>query len=274
MAVALAFVLGLIVGSFLNVCIWRLPRHESLLWPPSHCPTCGTRLRWRDNIPLISFLMLGGRCRHCRGRIPWFYPAVELLTALAFSGCVERFGVTPEAAKWIVFCCLLIVLSFTDLQHRLLPDRVNFFGLAAGLLFSLVVAPRDGIGSWLLATAFHHPFPARLTAAADATLGAIVGGGILWLFAEGYFRLRGREGMGLGDVKMMLMAGSFLGVRRTVLMLLIGSLLGTVAGLFAILVLKRGRDYPLPFGTFLGAAGLVIVFLWEPLQRGMLPGAF
>src|SRR5579875_3246423 len=252
MAVALAFVLGLIVGSFLNVCIWRLPRHESLLWPPSHCPACGTRLRWRDNIPLVSFLMLGGRCRHCRGRIPWFYPAVELLTALAFSGCVERFGVTAEAAKWVVFCCLLIVLSFTDLQHRLLPDRVNFFGLAAGLLFSLVVAPRDGIGSWLLATAFHHPFPARLTAAADATLGAIVGGGILWLVAEGYFR----------------------GVRRTVLMLLIGSLLGTVAGLFAILVLKRGRDYPLPFGTFLGAAGLVIVFLWEPLQRGMLPGAF
>jgi leader peptidase (prepilin peptidase)/N-methyltransferase len=274
MAAAIAFVLGLVVGSFLNVCIWRLPRHESLLWPPSHCPACGVRLLWRDNIPLLSFLLLRGRCRRCGVRIPWFYPVVECLTALAFSACIDRFGLTAEAAKWIVFCCLLIVLSFTDLQRRLLPDRVNFFGLAAGLLFSLIVELHDDTGGWLFAAIFHHPLPLRLTAVADASLGAIVGGGILWLFAEGYFRLRGREGMGLGDVKMMLMAGTFLGVRRTMLMLLIGSLLGTVAGLFMIWALKRGRDYPLPFGTFLGAAGLLIVFFWEPLQGRTFPGTF
>jgi len=158
MAAAIAFVLGLVVGSFLNVCIWRLPRHESLLWPPSHCPACGVRLLWRDNIPLLSFLLLRGRCRRCGVRIPWFYPVVECLTALAFSACIDRFGLTAEAAKWIVFCCLLIVLSFTDLQRRLLPDRVNFFGLAAGLLFSLIVELHDDAGGWLFAAIFHHPF--------------------------------------------------------------------------------------------------------------------
>jgi leader peptidase (prepilin peptidase) / N-methyltransferase len=258
-------VFGLVFGSFLSVCIWRLPRHESVVTPGSHCPQCGAPISPRDNIPLLSYALLRGRCRRCGARISPVYPLVELLTAGIFVGCYEIFGPTLEAVKWGLFCSILLVLVFTDLHERLLPDMVNYPGLVAGLALSLVTAPVDGTAGWLLNEWFHLGAGDRLVRLADATLGAVVAGGLLWLFAEGYFRLRGREGMGMGDVKMMAMAGAFLGLRRAILMMFFGSILGSVAGAIVVWGMRKGSDYELPFGTFLGVAGLAMVFVGGPV---------
>ena len=267
---ALVFIFGLVFGSFLNVCIRRLPRHESLVTPGSHCPRCQTPIRARDNIPVVSYLLLGGRCRACRQRISPEYPLVELLSGLLFLGCYWQFGVTLSAAKWTLFSAMLLVLVFTDFHERLLPNRVNYFGLAAGLALSPFTPAVDGLGRWILNGQFGLGAPEWAVRLADSALGAMVAGGLLWLFAEGYFRLRGREGMGLGDVKMMAMAGAFLGVRQAILMMLVGSILGSVAGAIAIWGFGKGRDYELPFGSFLGIAGLFLIFAGGPLLHWYL----
>jgi leader peptidase (prepilin peptidase)/N-methyltransferase len=264
MIAAIVFLFGLAVGSFLNVCIVRLPRQKpeesSVVRPRSHCPACKAPIRAYDNIPLFSYVLLGGKCRACRAPISLLYPAVELLTGLLFLACYLNFGATLAAAKWAFFCALLVVLTFTDIRERILPDAVNFTGLAAGLLLSFFVAPPDGLAGWLARRWFEVLPPDAALQFADAALGAFVGAGFLWIVAEGYFRLRGREGMGLGDVKMMAMAGAFLGPQQTLLTLALGSLLGTLAGSAVIVLFRKGSDYELPFGTFLGAAGLLVVF--------------
>jgi leader peptidase (prepilin peptidase)/N-methyltransferase len=262
---ALVFIFGLIFGSFLNVCIRRLPRHESLVTPGSHCPRCQAPIRARDNIPVVSYLLLRGRCRSCGQPISPEYPLVELLSGLLFLGCYWQFGVNLLGAKWTLFSAIMLVLTFTDFHERLLPNRVNYFGLAAGLAVSPFLPPVDGLARWLLNGQFMLGAPEWVVRISDAGLGAIVAGGLLWLFAEGYFRLRGREGMGLGDVKMMAMAGAFLGVRQAILMLLVGSILGSVVGAIAIWGFGKGRDYELPFGSFLGIAGLFLIFVGGPL---------
>jgi leader peptidase (prepilin peptidase)/N-methyltransferase len=262
---AFVFLLGLVVGSFLNVCIYRLPRGESVVRPRSRCPSCGAQIRAVDNIPVLSYLLLRGRCRQCRARISPFYPAVELITAFLFLGCFRAFGLTVEGAKWTVFAALLVVLFFADLRVRILPDAVNFTGLAAGLGFSFFTAPADGTAAWLSAKLFAMPPPEPVLSFVDALAGAAVGGGLLWLVGEAYFRLRGREGMGLGDVKMMLMAGAFLGAKRTLLAILLGSLGGSVLGLLYILLWRKGSDYELPFGSFLSAAALAAAFYGTPM---------
>jgi len=188
------------------------------------------------------------------------YPAVELLTGILFLLTYLAFGISIATIKWSIFAAIIVVLVFTDLRERILPDAVNFTGLALGLLISLFTPPSDGTALWLANRVFAFPPPRPAVSFADAVLGAVFGSGVLWVISEGYFRLRHREGMGLGDVKMMLMAGSFLGLKRTVLTILGGSLLGTVVGLFIIIVHRKGTDYELPFGTFLGAAALLVVF--------------
>jgi leader peptidase (prepilin peptidase) / N-methyltransferase len=254
-------VFGLIIGSFLNVCIVRIPERKSIVTPPSACPRCDTPIRAYDNIPLVSWLLLGGRCRACKTRIPVMYPLVELLTAVIFFACYRSFGMTPEGVKWATFSCLIIVLVFTDLNLRILPDKVNYTGLALGLALTQVTKPADGMAV-LLATEIFDRMPSqRVLSLADALLGAVVGGGLLWLVSELYFWMRRREGMGLGDVKMMLMAGAFLGARRTVLTILAGSLLGSILGVAFILVRRKNAStYELPFGSFLGVAALLVVF--------------
>jgi leader peptidase (prepilin peptidase)/N-methyltransferase len=192
------------------------------------------------------------------------YPAVELLTGLLFLACYFIFGLSVDALKWAVFAALLVVLTITDLRERILPDEVNFFGLGAGLLFSLFTKSLDGTALWLAGRWFDFPPPQMALSFADAALGALAGSGLLWIVAEGYFRIRGREGMGLGDVKMMAAVGAFLGLKRTMLTVLLGSLLGSVIGIFLIAVSKKGRDYELPFGTFLGAGALLVVFFGTP----------
>jgi leader peptidase (prepilin peptidase)/N-methyltransferase len=258
------FLFGLLIGSFLNVCILRIPADKSIVLPASSCMKCGKPIAPYDNIPVLSWLFLGGKCRNCKTRISAMYPAVEFLTGLLFLACYFVFGPTVDALKWAVFSALLVVLTITDLRERILPDEVNFFGLGAGLLFSFFTKSLDGTAHWLANRWFDYPPPQIALSFADSTLGALAGSGLLWLVAEGYFRLRGREGMGLGDVKMMAAVGAFLGLKRTMLTVLVGSLLGSVIGIFLIAVSKKGRDYELPFGTFLGAGALLVVFFGTP----------
>jgi leader peptidase (prepilin peptidase)/N-methyltransferase len=259
------FLFGLIIGSFLNVCIVRIPSGKSIVLPASACPKCGLAIRPYDNIPVVSYLLLGGKCRGCKTKISWMYPLVELLTGLLFLGCFYMFGISVETAKWAAFSAIMVVLVFTDLRERILPDVVNFTGLAIGLVFSLFTKPTDGTALWIANHLFDYPPPAPVISLVDAILGAAVGGGLLWLVSEAYFKLRGREGMGLGDVKMMLMAGAFLGAKRTLLTILAGSLLGSVLGLAVILARRKDAEYELPFGTFLGAGALLVVFFGTPV---------
>jgi leader peptidase (prepilin peptidase)/N-methyltransferase len=192
------------------------------------------------------------------------YPAVELLTALLFLACYLAFGPTVETLKWAVFAALIVVLTVTDIRERILPDKVNFFGLGAGLLFSLFSKSLDGTALWIANRWFDFPPPQIALSFADAALGALAGSGLLWFVAEGYFRIRGREGMGLGDVKMMAAVGAFLGIKRALMTVFAGSLLGSVIGIFLIAISKKDRDYELPFGTFLGAGALLVVFFGSP----------
>lgn len=259
------FVFGLIIGSFLNVCISRLPEGKSVVAPRSRCPKCGAPIKPWDNIPVLSYVFLLGKCRACRTSISPIYPTVELVTGLLFLACYAAFGNSVVTAKWIAFCAILIVLVFTDWRERVLPDKVNFVGLAIGLLLSFFLHPEDGAALWLANHIFEFPPPTPVISFADALIGAIVGGGILWVIGEGYFRIRGREGMGLGDVKMMLMAGSFLGLRRTILTILLGAVLGMILGGIFMLASRKGSDYELPFGTFLGVAAVLVIFFGTPI---------
>ena len=255
-----AFLFGLVVGSFLNVCILRIPANKSIVLPASSCPNCGKPIAPYDNIPVLSWLILGGKCRNCKTKISAMYPAVELLTGLLFLVCYFVFGLTLESLKWAIFAAMLVVLTITDFRERMLPDAVNFFGLGVGLLFSFFTKPLDGTALWIANRWFDFPPPQPALSFVDAILGAVAGSGLLWVVAEGYFRLRGREGMGLGDVKMMAAVGAFLGLKRTLMTVLAASLLGSVIGIVLIAVSKKGRDYELPFGTFLGAGALLVLF--------------
>lgn len=259
------FLFGLIIGSFLNVCIVRIPERKSIVKPASACPKCGTPIRPYDNIPVLSYLFLGGKCRTCKTKISPVYPLVELLTAALFWCSYRAFGLTPETLKWATFSALIIVLVFTDLRERILPDVVNYTGFGLGLALSLFTRPSDGTALWVANRLFAFPPPAPVVSLADALFGAALGSSLLWLVSEVYFRLRKREGMGLGDVKMMLMAGAFLGIRRTLLTIFAGSLLGSILGIVYILVRRKGSNYELPFGSFLGMAALLVVFFGTPV---------
>ena len=265
-----AALFGLVIGSFLNVCIVRIPEGKSIVMPASACPKCGAAIKPWDNIPVLSWLLLGGKCRGCKQPISWMYPVVELLTGALFLGCYLAFGLTTEALKWAIFSALLVVLVFTDMRERILPNVVNYSGFAAALLLSLVTKPSDGIALWIANRVFEFPPPAPVISLADALLGAAFGSGLLWLVAELYFRLRKREGMGLGDVKMMLMAGAFLGLKRTLLTILAGSVLGSVLGMAFMLAKRKESNYELPFGTFLGMAAVLVMFFGTPLVNWYL----
>jgi len=226
--------LGLAVGSFLNVCVHRLPRGQSLVRPGSRCPQCGYELRWYDNIPVVSYLELGGRCRACRKHIAVRYPALELATLALFLLHGAVFGWTGLLAVRLLFACAMVVLFAIDLEHHLLPDAITLPGIAAGLLFSLLLPP--GL--------------------VDALLGVLVGGGVLWLIGEAYFRYSGQEGMGGGDVKMLAMIGAFLGWKLVLVTLVLSSVAGSLIGVLVIAVKRGGMKYALPYGTFLALGAL------------------
>ena len=253
------FAFGLIIGSFLNVCIYRLPRRESVVRPRSHCPGCDHLIAAYDNIPLFSYLLLRGKCRYCQARISPVYFFVELSTGLLFLFLYSIFGLTASLAKFAVLGALMVVLTVTDWQTRLLPDRVTFPGMVVGLLFSQMVPVGDGAGLLLVRLAGMEGSPWRIASLLDSLLGAVAGGGLLYFLGELYFRLRHKEGMGLGDVKMMAMAGFFLGPKLVLLTIWLASISGAlVGGSFILLSRKDWKAFELPFGSFLGIAALVV----------------
>ena len=234
MALAALAILGLAIGSFLNVCIHRVPRHASIAHPPSSCPNCGYRLRWIDNIPIASYAALGGRCRGCRAPISIRYPIVEIVTMVIFVVHYLVFGPDILLVPRLLFACILIVLFAIDLEHHLLPNVITLPGIVVGLAFSAMLPP--GL--------------------VDALIGAAAGGGILWLIGEAYYRYSGQEGMGGGDVKMLAMIGAFLGWQAVILTLVLSSVVGALVGVIVIAVQRGGMKYALPYGTFLSLAAL------------------
>ena len=257
---ALAALAGLLIGSFLNVCIYRLPLDLSVVAPRSFCPECDKPIAWYDNIPLFSYLLLKGRCRNCGGRIPIRYPIVELLTGLSFFCAVWMLGLTAAAMKFCVFSAIVITLVFSDLEERILPDEFTLGGAVAGVIFAAFVPFNWGIVRALLLRV-ENP---RLVSMAESFFAAVFCGGTLWLVGFLYQKLRHREGLGFGDVKMVAMIGAFLGLQGALLTLIAGSLLGAVVGLCYIWFTgKDASTYELPFGTFLGAAALGVGFYSE-----------
>ncbi len=256
----LAGLFGLLIGSFLNVCIYRLPRDLSVVRPRSFCPACEHTIAWYDNIPLASYFLLGARCRRCGHRIPVRYPIVELLTGALFF-CAFRFlGTTLAAAKFAVFGAVMIALVFSDLEERILPDEFTLGGTALGVILAAFVPVSGGL---LVVMLYHAQYP-RLVWVGDSLLAAGICSGALWSVRALYDKVRHREGLGLGDVKMGAMIGAFLGLQGALLSLLVGSLLGAIIGLgYAWFTDKDASTYELPFGSFLGASALAVGFFSE-----------
>lgn len=261
-------ILGLLIGSFLNVCIYRMPKDLSVVSPRSYCPKCETPIPWYENIPLVSFVLLRGRCRHCGAPISWRYPTVELLTGVTFAVVGWKLGFTWVALKACVFSALLIGLIFSDFEERILPDQFTLGGAAAGLVFSAAL-PMDSFFMRLLLPPGLSP---AIHSVGESLLAMIVAAGSLWLIGELYYRVRKIEGLGLGDVKMVAMIGAFLGLQGTLFTLIVGSVLGSVLGLLLVFILRKdARTYELPFGSFLGIAALATGVL-GPALAGW-PGA-
>jgi leader peptidase (prepilin peptidase)/N-methyltransferase len=250
-------VFGLILGSFLNVCIVRLPRKQSILTPRSHCPTCHHPIRWYDNIPLLSYLLLGGCCRDCRARISPRYPWVEALTAVVLAADLHRYGLSPEFVKYALFVMLLLVLIFTDLEERSIPHPVTLFGIGLGLVLSCFIPVDNRPLEWLFRR-MDWFVEGNISSLLGAVFGALMGGGLFYIVGETFYYLGGKqkEYLGFGDVMLMLMVGTFLGMPLTLLTILLGSLGGTIVALALRIASSRFRDYAWPYGTFLGIAAL------------------
>lgn len=291
------FFLGLAFGSFLNVCIYRLPRGLSVVKPRSACPGCQHPIALYDNVPVLSWLILRGKCRHCKAPISPRYLLIELLTGGLWLACYWYFGWTLALLKYCTFSFLLLGLIFTDGEQKLLPDKLTLPGLALGVLFSLLV-PVNDLAAQFLGPRLDLPFSGdvsmRLISLLDSLLGAAAGAGFIYGAGAIYFRWRHAEGMGFGDVKLMAMAGAFLGVKLTVLTIFTASLAGSLFGLGTVLVVwvKRThrfmkrlanaqaarqrawqsaqvvyRNYQMPFGVFLGSMAVLAFFFGDRVLR-------
>ncbi len=291
------FVLGLAFGSFLNVCIYRLPLGLSTVTPRSACPKCKQGIAFYDNIPVLSWLILGGRCRSCQTKISPRYLLIELLTGVMFLSCYWYFGLTFSTLKYCTFAFLLLGLIFTDAETKLLPDKLTLPGLALGLVFSLIV-PVNDVAAQMLPGALNLPFSGGISTAIfsllDSLLGAALGASFIYGAGAIYLRWRGMEGMGFGDVKLMAMVGAFLGVKLTIFTIFTASIAGSMFGLttvFAVWVKRTHRFrarmadaqaarqrawqsaqmvlrfYQMPFGVFLGSMALFAFFFGNQFLR-------
>jgi len=238
------FLLGCCLGSFLNVCIYRLPRDLSVIFPSSFCPHCQASIRPYDNMPLVSYLILRGKCRHCRGKIHWRYPLGEALTGGITLALFLKFGPSWLFFSLLVLAAGLIVITFIDLDHRIIPDVISLPGIALGLLLAIW-------GGWI--------------SIKDSLVGILVGGGSLYIVAWGYEALTKREGMGGGDVKLLAMIGAWLGWQATLFTLFFASLTGTIIGGGVMLMQKEDRHYAIPFGPFLAFSALAYIFFGPQL---------
>ena len=237
---AISMIFGAIVGSFLNVVILRLPEENgSVVFPPSHCPRCKAPLSWFENIPLISYIVLRGRCSHCHAQISLQYPVVELLLSVLTASVVYRFGLTITAAGFFLFCAALIVIIWIDFHHQIIPDVISLPGIGIGLVFSFF----STFISWQ-----------------DSLIGLLAGGGLLYSIALIYLLLRKQEGMGGGDIKLLAMIGAFLGWQSLPFVIFMSSITGSVVGLLAMIQQKKGGNTRIPFGPFLSCSALVYLF--------------
>lgn len=246
-------VFGLFLGSFLNVCIYRIPRKESIAWPGSHCPHCGNPVKPWDNIPVLSYLFLRGRCRHCGERISPRYPLVECLSALLALSMLCRFGLSVEALIFYFWACALLVVTFIDLDLQIIPDSISIGGIVVG--FCLVPWMSTG---WL-----------------DALYGMLLGGGLLLGIIYGYLFLTGKEGMGGGDVKLLAMIGVFTGWHGVLFTIFAASLVGSVVGVSWMLIKRKGLQTAIPFGPFLALGAYLYVLTGPEIISwyfGLVPG--
>lgn len=235
----LAFIFGAAIGSFLNVCIFRLPDKTSIIKPGSRCPHCLNPIRFYDNIPIISYVVLGGKCRNCKAKISWQYPLVELITAVLSLMLFVKFGPNWTYLAFFTFTAVLIIITFIDLKHQIIPDIITL----------------PGIPIFFLAAIFFTGLPWL-----DAALGLLIGGGILFLIAFIYEMISKREGMGGGDIKLLAMIGGFLGWKSLLFILMFASFFGTLVGIIAMLIAKQDMKYAVPFGPFLSAAVIAYIF--------------
>jgi len=236
--------LGLIIGSFLNVCIYRLPRKLSPVRPRSSCTACGHVLSWYENVPIISYAVLRGRCRGCGAPISLMYPVVEAITGAMFLSGYLLYGPSLLLIVRLMFGCAMIVLFVIDLQHRILPNVITLPGIVVGFLCSVLVGP-----GWQ-----------------SSLIGIVAGGGTLWAIAEIYYRVRHEEGLGMGDVKMLAMIGAFLGWKLVLLTLVLSSFSGTIIGVGVLLFKRESMKYALPFGTFLALGAIVAAVVGDPIM--------
>ncbi|MEK7850569.1 MAG: prepilin peptidase [Deltaproteobacteria bacterium] len=252
MLFVLSFIFGAIVGSFLNVCIFRIPAGRSIAFPPSHCPKCQTPIMWYDNIPVISYIILTGKCRKCKEPISFRYPMVEFLTALLSLAAFIKFGPSLPYFIYFAFIASLVVITFIDLDHQIIPDVISLPGIPLGFLASFVIP--------------------EITYK-ESLIGILAGGGILFVVASGYELLAKKEGMGGGDIKLLAMVGAFLGWKGVLFTIFSGSLAGTIIGIALMIAQGRDSKYAIPFGPFLSMGALLYLFFGEPiiyLYLGML----
>ncbi len=261
---ALFFVLGAIIGSFLNVCIHRIPEGHSIVTPGSRCPACGAPIACYDNIPLVSYFLLRGKCRKCGCVISFRYPLVEFLTAALFVLFSSVLGLSVELPISLAFICLLIAMSFIDLDHFIIPDILSLGGLILGLALSFArpsFGSPDSLGGLLATVGLFRDMPVILERLATSLCGALLGGGVLYAVATSYELLRKREGMGGGDIKLLGMIGAFCGIEGVLFALVLGSFAGAVVGISLILIKRKDMSYVLPFGPFLSLGAVIYLFV-------------
>lgn len=237
---------GLILGSFMNVCIYRIPLKKSIVSPSSSCPECGEKIRFYDNIPLISYLLLLGKCRHCGTTLAWHYPIVEALAGFFSVALFIRYGLSYQYFLYMLFTSILLIISFIDLHHKIIPDVLSLPGIIAGWAASFVL----GTVTWL-----------------DSLIGIVAGGGALFLVAVIYERITGREGMGGGDIKLLAMIGAWMGWRHLHLIILISSLTGAIVGVLCLLMAGKGLRVRIPFGPFLSLGAVICLFSGPDLMN-------
>lgn len=242
MIFAITFIFGAIVGSFLNVCIFRIPAGGSIAFPPSHCPRCQAPIMWYDNVPVISYLFLTGKCRKCRGPISFRYPVVEFLTGLLSLAAFIKFGFSVDYFIYFAFIAALITITFIDLDHQIIPDIISLPGILAGFAASFALADITYI---------------------ESLAGILAGGGVLFVVAAGYELIAKKEGMGGGDIKLLAMIGAFLGWKGILFTVFSGSLIGTIIGVALMIAQGKDSKYAIPFGPFLSMGALLYLFFGE-----------
>ena len=245
LGIVFAFLFGLALGSFLNVCIYRIPLKKSIVHPPSSCPNCGAEIRFYDNIPVISYILLLGRCRQCHAPISFRYPLVELITGLLSAALFIKFGLSPNTILLFLFTAALIAIAFIDLQHKIIPDVISLPGILGGVVFSF--------------------FPSAGISPLEALIGVVGGGGFLFLVGTAFEKVTGREGMGGGDVKLLAMIGAWMGWKALPFIVLISSFTGAVIGGLSLVVSRQGMRSRIPFGPFLALGALLFLFFGDEI---------